>query len=46
MQIKFNKNRYKINKMDKYIKLENLGNGANGDVILVKNLEDKKVIKI
>ena len=30
--------------MDKYIKLENIGNGANGDVILVKNLEDKKVL--
>jgi len=31
--------------MDKYIKLENLGNGANSDVILVKNLQDKKVCK-
>ncbi len=31
--------------MDKYIKLENLGNGANSDVILVKNLQDKKVYK-
>jgi hypothetical protein len=32
--------------MDKYIKLENLGKGANGDVILVKNLEDNKVHKL
>ena len=30
--------------MDKYIKLEKLGIGANSDVILVKNLQDKKVI--
>lgn len=29
--------------MDKYIKLENLGKGANGNVILVKKIEDKKV---
>lgn len=29
--------------MEKYIKLENLGNGANSDVVLVKNLQDKKV---
>ena len=32
--------------MEKYIKLENLGNGATSDVILVKNLHDKKVRRI
>ena len=29
--------------MEKYIKLENLGNGSNSDVLLVKNLDDRKV---
>ena len=31
--------------MDNYIKLENIGSGSTGDVILVKNTKDKKVLK-
>ena len=30
--------------MDKYIKIENIGKGSTGDVILVKKLENKKVL--
>lgn len=30
--------------MDKYIKLETIGRGTYGNVLLVKSLEDNKVI--
>jgi hypothetical protein len=29
--------------MDKYIKLDTLGKGSTGEVVLVKNSKDKKV---